>query len=1090
MKKKVSIKFTILIASLLLIFQACDTSVNTEDSAGKVRFFADINSTEPIREDTLRSSEITNTFYVPLPELNLTKEGFIFAGWSPDKAGTECFLKYYTCSEKKDLNFYAIWKKELLSLTERKILGSDDNNEINPGEEFSIILKFENTNNFDLDNVNIEITGSEDGINYLRDENTENFNSNYKQTIEQLRIGKSVRLTLYGKVSASITKTTELYINYKITTSTSSIEGTILQGQISFPIAVKGSSIPSSYWGTWISLDDEEKEISINGYEVKASGKIIQKGIYGYTLENDYILKKDKVYYVKKGGKPRKFSFCLQGYEGTGSADAIPLQYLKIQRENINNSADKETVTADSNGMVNFTNAVADDTQKITIWIDNTSLDSDSPLSKKNIITSFNVTPHYYGEFLGTIPIIEKNSSGFKTTYSITGDSNEEWYGNSYKEYELKLNFNNAGDTTCDSITYELSSDDSNLYILQNSTGSLQNIEAGKSKSAAIKIKYGTINDQYTDVPLKIKITDSKTQKTWNDSVSIRFYKGITYLDVGARVSYEKSELKLKGFFIFPEDGHSKLFSLSKSNKVSTREGITISLPWSENDYYLGFTNISNQNCVSHGFRFLRQYSSSGLYPDDLQNSKRSNNDKLETAVRKEKDYNKLESVLDPQCFGYYILNNSFVKTLGIPVEIKDIGIKEADTPKGNGDNEASPGETLYMDILLKNISEAEIKNFKISISSKSNYVNILQNAVSWNSIEKGLTVSTTGEEKLFSGAYTTTAFKFSVAENCPDGETLPFELSFYDTNTSWTEEKSFIVKKTNVNIKLFYDSNKKCYMFKEISEETKDSLANPDETLFLDIAFANTGSSNAVNATATLSTTSPYVSILNTTYNIGNILQHSWNTLTASGTLLDSETIEGSDITFFKNEKEPFKIHISKDCPDGETLPFTFKITDEKGNSWTDYFSIPVNKVNVNISVNDFKFSDGKTGVSNENYPKNNENNIINPGETIRFDIRLYNSGTVKDKNVNVTLSSTSNYIVFEDNNQKFDTILPKHYVTSWKDSENKDKATYNINTGYYSYKFRITGDTPANTTIPILVTITDKFSNSWTYTIKITVQ
>ena len=40
---------------------------------------------------------------------------------------------------------------------------------------------------------------------------------------------------------------------------------------------------------------------------------------------------------------------------------------------------------------------------------------------------------------------------------------------------------------------------------------------------------------EYVDVPIKIKITDSKYARTWNDSITLRFYKGLVSFKVNSR---------------------------------------------------------------------------------------------------------------------------------------------------------------------------------------------------------------------------------------------------------------------------------------------------------------------------------------------------------------------------------------------------------------------------------------------------------------------------------------------------------------------------------------------------------------------------
>ena len=76
-------------------------------------------------------------------------------------------------------------------------------------------------------------------------------------------------------------------------------------------------TISSEYWGTWIQMDTG-KEYYINNnciYENRyGSNYKIQEGIAGYSLENEYILKKNNIRFFKKGGIPRDFSIQISGF--------------------------------------------------------------------------------------------------------------------------------------------------------------------------------------------------------------------------------------------------------------------------------------------------------------------------------------------------------------------------------------------------------------------------------------------------------------------------------------------------------------------------------------------------------------------------------------------------------------------------------------------------------------------------------------------------------------------------------------------------------------------------------------------------------
>ncbi len=85
--------------------------------------------------------------------------------------------------------------------------------------------------------------------------------------------------------------------------------------------------------------------------------------------------------------------------------------------------------------------------------------------------------------------------------------------------------------------------------------------------------------------------------ETWNDSIIIRFYKGVVYLNMNS-VAFNNSRATLNGFFIYP-DGRSKRFSFNVG------ETKNVCIPWSKKDYILvfsGATSTSKELGYSFGY--------------------------------------------------------------------------------------------------------------------------------------------------------------------------------------------------------------------------------------------------------------------------------------------------------------------------------------------------------------------------------------------------------------------------------------------------------------------------------------------------------
>ncbi|MEJ5165432.1 MAG: choice-of-anchor J domain-containing protein, partial [Thermoanaerobaculia bacterium] len=97
------------------------------------------------------------------------------------------------------------------------------------------------------------------------------------------------------------------------------------------------------------------------------------------------------------------------------------------------------------------------------------------------------------------------------------------------------------------------------------------------------------------------------------------------------------------------------------------------------------------------------------------------------------------------------------------------------------------------------------------------------------------------------------------------------------------------------------------------------NGLAEPGEYVDINVLISNTGTANATNVQATLTTTNPDVTIVTGTANYGFIL--------AGGT---------------KGPQAPFRVYLAENIPCFSTIDFTVNITSSEG-SWTGNFHLSV---------------------------------------------------------------------------------------------------------------------------------------------------
>ncbi|MBM4404017.1 MAG: choice-of-anchor J domain-containing protein [Candidatus Cloacimonetes bacterium] len=207
------------------------------------------------------------------------------------------------------------------------------------------------------------------------------------------------------------------------------------------------------------------------------------------------------------------------------------------------------------------------------------------------------------------------------------------------------------------------------------------------------------------------------------------------------------------------------------------------------------------------------------------------------------------------------------------------------------------------------------------------------------------------------------------------------------------------------------------------VNDDNDNQLLEPGESANLSICLSNNGLNNAHNVSAILSTSDPYVTISNNTANFG--------------------TINGLDSAFGSGF---YSMVISASCPNNRTINFILAITSGR-TTWTRTFTLKVQKAALvfhSWSYDDFAL---------------NNNGLIDPGETGKMQVNIYNESLLTAENVVLTLSESSPYISFT--------------IATINCGEVSGKTIFQAVT-----QVVVSSSTPAGTTIPVTVNITS--SNS----------
>ncbi len=156
------------------------------------------------------------------------------------------------------------------------------------------------------------------------------------------------------------------------------------------------------------------------------------------------------------------------------------------------------------------------------------------------------------------------------------------------------------------------------------------------------------------------------------------------------------------------------------------------------------------------------------------------------------------------------------------------------------------------------------------------------------------------------------------------------------------------------------------------------NSLADYGETIQLNINLKNIGIANDSNLTAILSTANPFITITDSTENYGII-----------------------DAGNSKNVNNAFTFTVANHIPDQTMAGFTLKISNAYGTSWNYPINILLNAPVLNIlSV-----------TIEDNAPANN-NNKLDPGETINVRFKVQNTGHSNTTNAILNLTSPDAFI------------------------------------------------------------------------------
>ncbi|MEO0244012.1 MAG: C25 family cysteine peptidase [candidate division WOR-3 bacterium] len=196
-----------------------------------------------------------------------------------------------------------------------------------------------------------------------------------------------------------------------------------------------------------------------------------------------------------------------------------------------------------------------------------------------------------------------------------------------------------------------------------------------------------------------------------------------------------------------------------------------------------------------------------------------------------------------------------------------------------NNDGNLNPGERANLYISIKNFSSTNASNVTVNISSQDSNLTILNGVLNIGNINAGEVVQI--------GPFT-----IQSASNIPDG---------YQTNLMITISSSIGNFEQNFHLKI----HSPAFQIDSIFTQNTKEFVNPGDSVGLVVLLTNTGSQNAINVHAKLTSCSQFLSVIDSTAYFGNI---------NSG----SQGI---------NQDNPFKVYASSLTPSGIVVKCTLEI-------------------------------------------------------------------------------------------------------------------------------------------------------------------
>ena len=330
-----------------------------------------------------------------------------------------------------------------------------------------------------------------------------------------------------------------------------------------------------------------------------------------------------------------------------------------------------------------------------------------------------------------------------------------------------------------------------------------------------------------------------------------------------------------------------------------------------------------------------------------------------------------------------------------------------------NNNQQLDFGETIDLDITLKNVGNDPMEAFEAVLESQSEYITITNGVAQYESIAPNATQTVAN------------AFSFTVADNVPDNTSNHFTITV--TNGGDTYVSELVMKAYAPAFDLGGMT------ITEVNGNGNGRL-DAGETAQLKFPIENIGHTDAAITVATLQMLSPYIN-------------------------LEESTVSFDNVNAGETKTAVYDITIEEDTPLGYSCPFVLNVVSGQYNTQNDYTA------KVGLIVEDFE--SGQLGSGWTNDPTKPWRIVTESPYEGQYCIRsgaIGNNGTTTlilshDAGSNDSISFY--YKVSSENGyDKLHFYIDNQEKNNWSGNVAWAKAAYPVSEGRHSYKWTYTKD------------------------------